>query len=324
MNRLETSYLGLKLKNPLIVASSPLTRDIDSLKKAEDSNVAAVVLPSLFEEDINFLTQKTLTNSSVDYARGDAYDYISVHSKNFHIDKYLELVEKAKKSLSIPVIASVNCSAAGSWSEYIKSISDLNVDAIEVNHFLLPSDWRKDNDFYMDAYFDILKDIRANTKLPIALKLGAYFTDMAKTLRRFSNLDIQGLILFNRYFRTDIDIQKTSFKSASPYSNAQEMYIPLLWTALSSGELDCDICGNTGIDSAESIVKFILSGAKAVQLCSILMKNGISYAKEILNDLEKYYQEKNTSVEKTLGILAQESIDNPKIWERAQYVKAHH
>jgi dihydroorotate dehydrogenase (fumarate) len=323
MADLSTSYLGLKLKNPLIAGSSPLTASLDNLKRCEDAGLSAVVLKSIFEEQIELDS-----DSAVDWAQdylthADAYGFVKSASMERHIDAYLTLLEDAKQALEIPVIASINCRQSGSWIEYANRFAACGADAIELNHYVVAADVEVDGAAIEKEYFSLVKAARKQIKLPLSLKMGPAFSSLANMLRRFDELSIDGVVLFNRFYSPDIDIEKLSLVPAHMLSSKDEYALSLRWTALMSDEVRYDICASTGIHSGSTVVKQLLAGAKAVQLCSVLLKQGLSAVAKIESELAQWMDSHSYSMISDFnGKLAQERMPDPAKWERVQYMKS--
>ncbi len=322
MADLSTLYMGLKLKNPIIVASSSLTSTLDSVKRCEDAGAGAVVLKSLFEEQITSDTERMI--GDMDYnAHTDAYDMFSTAGTDYYMNEYLGLVEKAKASLSIPVIPSVNCVSSHNWIDYAERFVSVGADALELNVFILPSNPDTDGSVIEEAYFDILRDVKKHIKIPVALKIGYHFSGMANFIRKLSRQGADGLVLFNRFYRIDIDTKNLKLKSAGFISSPGEMALSLQWIALLSGEITSDISAATGIHDGNSIVKQILAGASSVQLCSVLMNEGLDTISEMKQYIESWMNEKNfNTIADFKGILSQKSSTHPESYERSQYIKA--
>jgi dihydroorotate dehydrogenase (fumarate) len=322
MADIKTDYLGLSLANPIIITSSRLTATLDGVKRCEDAGAGAVVLKSIFEEQIDFDSAKMLEGADASY-HADAYDFFANTSKDYYIDRYLELVEQAKASLSIPVIASVNCIHSGSWIDYAHRFQEVNADALEMNVYIIPSDASKTPEHIEQEYDRLVKEVRSKITIPLALKIGQQFTALANRLRRFEMLGVDALVLFNRFYRTDIDINKELMVPGKVLSVPEESAIPLQWTALSSGELDLDICANSGIFTGEDMIKQLLAGAACVGICSAVMKHGHGVIDTMNKDLEQWMDRKGyQSIADFKGKLCQENLEHPDLWERSQYVKA--
>lgn len=324
MTDLTTRYLGLTLKSPIIAGSSGLTRSIENLKKIEEHGAGAVVLKSLFEEQIHFESQKQIrdTEASTGYGYAEAYDLISNYSRDHQLGEYLDLIKKAKEALTIPVIASINCYSATEWTTFAKRIEEAGADALELNVFILPTDAEKSGDDYKAVYMDIIEKVKKATKLPVALKIGSYFTDMAHWVTQLSWTGIQGVVMFNRFFTPDIDIEHMKLIGGGRFSNKEEFLNAMRWIGILSGSVKCDLCASTGIHNGEAVVKQLLSGAKAVQMTSVLYQKGfveIENANKFLSD----WMEQNgyTSLSDFAGKMSMSQSDNPAAYSRVQFMK---
>lgn len=323
MERLATTYLGLELKNPIIVGSSPLTSSVDKLKKCEDAGAGAVVVKSIFEEQIDHDAAKMISETEGFVVHADGQDFLEEVSRNYYIDSYLSLVEKATEALDIPVIASVNCRTRGSWLDYVGRFSEAGADALELNYYILPSDMKRSTQEIEDEYFSVVKSAMDRAKLPLSVKMGSHFTSLANVVKRFDAMGVDGLVLFNRFYQPDIDIEKLTTKSSVVLSSPNDYTQSLQWTALLSAYLNCDICASTGIHSGETLVKMLLSGAKAVQVCSALMKGGHKVIDQMLGDLTAWMDRQGAETFVDFrGKMAHKRMDDPSQWERAQYMKS--
>lgn len=324
MTDLTTRYLGLTLKSPIIAGSSGLTKSIDNLQKLEQHGAGAIVLKSLFEEQIHFESQKQIreSDSYTGYGSAEAYDLISNYAREHHLSEYLDLIREAKQKLSIPVIASINCYSASEWTSFARRIEEAGADALELNVFVLPVDANMSGDEYKAIYLNIIKKVKATTRLPIALKIGSYFTDMAHWVTALSWSGIQGVVLFNRFFMPDIDIQKMKLTGGGRFSHSEEFHNSMRWIGILSGSVQCDLCASTGIHHGEAAVKQLLSGAKAVQMTSALYQNGlgeIEKANAFLTAwMEKYGFQKLSDF---VGKLSMSKVDDPAVYSRVQFMK---
>jgi dihydroorotate dehydrogenase (fumarate) len=322
MADLSTKYLGLNLKNPLIVASSKLTSTLDSLKKCEDAGAGAVVLKSLFEEQIVSDSGQMLENLN-SQVHAEAYDYTHVMSEEYYLDEYLKLVEDAKKSLDIPVIASLNCITAGKWIDYAEDFDRIGADALELNVFIMPADSMNDGRTIENIYLDIAKKIKRTVKLPVAMKIGPHFSGLSGMMHALCDEGVDGLVLFNRFYRPDIDIEKLELTPAKVFSSPEEIALSLQWIALMSGEIGCDLSATTGIHDSNGVVKQLLAGASTTQLCSTLYGHGIDFLGTILSGLENWMNRHDFSnIHQFNGMLCQERSEHPEAYERSQYIKA--
>ncbi len=323
MNKISTTYMGLELKNPIIVGSSPLTATLEGLKKCEDAGAGAVVVKSIFEEQIDQDSAKMIKESSEYLTHADAVAFVEATSRNYYIDNYLTLIEKATDALDIPVIASVNCRTLGSWTDYVDRFSNIGADALEINQYILPSDMAKGSEEIESEYLELVSTVREKTSLPLSLKLSPSFSSFAHMIKRFDDMDIDGFVMFNRFYQPDIDLKKISLKPSVNFSNPDDYALALQWTALLSAYLEADICASNGVHSGDALIKLLLSGAKSVQVVTAILKQGLSVIGEMNSTLEKWMDEKGfESFVDFRGKLAHKRMDNPAVWERSQYMKS--
>ena len=321
MSQLSCSYLGLNLNSPLIAASSPLTADVARMKELEAAGIGAVVLKSVFEEQIEEETAVSTANLNTG-SFADADLYFSGYTKNRILDDYPTLLESAKKELTVPVIASLNCLRNGNWYDYAKRLENLGADALELNLFVMPADATDTSSDIETQYLRILSKIARTVSIPVSVKLGSYFTGMAHFLKEASETGIKGLVLFNRYYNIDFDIERMTLTSADALSSSNEYLQSLRWIALMSKELNVDFSATTGIHTSAETVKMILAGARTVQLCSVLLKNGPEVVIRFCNDITDWMTRKEfRTISDFCGLMAQESSANPQLYERHQYIK---
>ena len=322
MPDLSTTYLGLKLRNPIVVSSSNLTSTVEKVAACEEAGAGAVVLKSLFEEQIEADTSKMMDGMDAT-AHTDAYDYFR-RSGNYHyMDDYFGLVEAAKERVDIPVIASLNCISAGAWLDYAQRFERVGADALELNVFVLPADISQSGEDVEKIYLDICRKIRKKVKIPVALKIGSHFSGLANFIKQMSDSGIGGLVLFNRFYRPDVDTKGMRIVPARALSAPEEMADSLRWIALLSGEINCDFAAATGVHDGNSVVKQLLVGAKTVQVCSTLMTKGLGQIAVMTGELEAWMSANEfQSIDDFRGKLCQEASDHPEIYERSQYVKA--
>lgn len=318
---LQTSYLGLKLKNPLIAASCGLTNSVDSIKKLTDNGIAAIVLKSLFEEQIIYNAIQKISENNLDYP--EAYDYIKNYSKISQIEEYLSLIENSKKAVSVPIIASINCISSTEWVSFAKEIENAGADAIELNIMSLSTNPKFAGNDIENKLFEIIEKVRLNTKLPLAIKLSNHYTSIAHVLTKldWSKL-VQGVVLFNRQYMPDIDIDKMKITSANIFSSPNDYSESLRWTAIMSSKINIDIAATTGIWDSNTAIKQLLAGAKAVQISSVLYKKGPEIISDILKGVENWMQTKNfSSINQYRGTMNMQNIDSPAAFERIQFMK---
>ncbi len=316
MSQLETTYLGLKLKNPIIVGSSGLTSSIDKIKKIEKAGAGAIVLKSIFEEQIKF-EAGSLSNSS---GSPEAWDYVNHYVKENTLQEYLDLIKKAKQEVNIPVIASINCVSAKEWVGFAKSIEEAGADALEVNVFVLPNDKNAGADKYENIYFDLADKLKKTISIPFAFKLGSHFSNLVGFVQK---LNVPGVVLFNRFYAPDIDIDKMKFTSSEVFSSPAEIRNSLRWVGIISSKITrLDIAASTGVHDGKAVIKQLLAGATAVQVCSTLYKNGIDHL-EVMTKEIKDWMDKNgyDHLDEFKGKMSYDRIEDPLVYERSQFMK---
>lgn len=321
MTDLTTKYLGLTLKNPIIVGSCGLTGSAKTIRELAEAQVGAVVLKSLYEEQIEAELRQNLDEYQTDYP--DAYDYIRQYTRDSAVTEYLEMIGEVKKTTDIPVIASLNCVTSAEWTTFARRIEQAGADALEINISLLPSDPRKSCSDYEKIYFDVLDKVTDGLSIPVSLKMSSYSSSLANLVSRLCwTGKVHGFVLFNRYFRPDIDINKMELTSAGIYSDPSEISTPLRWIALLSGMVDCDLAASTGVHDSEGAIKMLLAGAAAVQVVSSLYKGGVQHATEIISGIETW-MEKNSfsSLDEFRGRLSYKFDGDQSAFERIQFMK---
>lgn len=320
MTDLSTRYLGLKLKNPIIAASSGLSKDIQGVKRLAENNIGAIVLKSLFEEQILSDVNKALDQNQIEYA--EASEYISNYIRDNSLSDYLTFVENVRKQTNIPIIASINCISASEWVKFASQIESAGASALELNVSMLPFGENTTCEENERVYFDIIKEVKKNISIPLSLKIGYYSSGLAKLIKRISwSGDVDGIVLFNRYYSPDIDIDKLKISVTNIYSNAGEISLPLRWTALLSGDIECDISATTGIHDGEGVIKLLLAGASSVQIASTLYQNGTAYIGTILNDITKWMEKNNYQKLSDFRGIMSKSVTGMKHFERVQFMK---
>lgn len=320
MADLSTEYLGLRLKNPIIVGSSGLTKDITGIQRLYDNGAGAVVLKSLFEEQINAEVSKKYAEEGGGYT--EAYDYINHAVKDFTLNNYLSLIEEAKKKTDIPIIASVNCVSDSEWVGFAKQIADAGADALELNISVLPFSLEKSGAENEKVYFDIIDKVSDAVSLPLSIKMGSYSAGLANLIQRISwTRKVKGAVLFNRYYQPNIDLNQMKITSSEVYSNPGEITLPLRWIGLLSGAVEMDLAGTTGVHTGRDIAKMILVGAKAVQIASALYKFGAEHIQTMLDEFERWmYENEHAGIEDFRGQLSKESMSTTA-YERIQFMK---
>jgi len=316
MSQLETTYLGLKLKNPVIVGSSGLTNSIEKIKKIEKAGAGAIVLKSIFEEQIKFEAGKMANGSD----SPEALDYVNFYVKNNSLQEYLDLIKKAKEEVQIPIIASINCVSSKEWTGFAKSIEEAGADALEVNVFVLANDKNAPAEQYENVYFDLAEKLKKTLKIPFAFKLGSHFSNLVGFVQK---LHVPGVVLFNRFYAPDIDIDKMEFTSSDVFSSPSDIRNTLRWVGIMSSKIpDLDIAASTGVHDGKAVVKQILAGASAVQVCSTLYKNGIDHLETIIKEVEEWMGKKGyNNINEFKGKMSYNKINDPLVYERSQFMK---
>ncbi|MGD9977544.1 MAG: dihydroorotate dehydrogenase-like protein [Bacteroidales bacterium] len=321
MSKLKTTYLGLELKNPLIVGASSLTANPDTLKAIEAAGAGAVVFKSLFEEQIQ-LEELEMENELEEYNERHA-EMVKLFPTLKHAGpaEHLAKLKKAKETLSIPVIASLNALHPDTWAEYALEVEKTGVDAIELNFYTTPKDFEVEGKTIIHSQVDILRSVRETLTIPVSVKLSPFYTNPLDAIRRFDETEVHGFVLFNRLFQPDIDIDREELIQTIILSSSNDMRLPLRFTGLLYGNVAADLCSATGIMNGSDAIKMILAGASAFQVVSTLYANGIEHITNILSDIERWMNQKNyRSIDDFRGKLAKKNLHDPFAYRRAQYV----
>lgn len=319
MTKLTTNYLGLKLKSPVIVSSSRLTSDIDHLVSSEQCGAGAVVLKSLFEEQIMYHINELQSPGS--YPEAD--DYITSYTKAHSVDSYLDLIRTAKKRLTIPVIASVNCFSKGAWTDFTRKIADAGADALEINAFFLPLERRLTAEDTEKIYLELAEKVVSRVKLPVVMKISSRFSNILYMIDQFHNRGVSGVVMFNRMYEPDIDINRVEVIPAPVFSSGNEMRYVLRWIAMVSAQgLNLDISASTGVTTGADVVKYLLAGADTVQVCSVLYQKGLGYIKTLNDEVEAWMAKHNfDDIRDFRGMLNWKNARKPVLFERTQFMK---
>ena len=319
MQNLTTKYLGLTLRSPLIVSSSRLTSTLENLIEIEKNGAGAVVLKSLFEEQI--IQHVSMLPSTSGFPEAD--DYVSYYTKSHSVDDYLSLIKNAKKTLGIPVIPSINCFSSESWIDFARNIADSGADALEINVFFMPLDRKKTASDSEKIYFELIEKLKAKISIPIALKIGSRFSNILYMIDQFYMRGIEGVVLFNRFYEPDIDVKKMEIVPASVFSSANERRYVLRWIAMTSAQdIKIDISASTGVHTGDDAVRYLLAGAKTVQVCSVLYQKGISYLNTLKQELTEWMSENSyNNIDEFRGKLNWRNYEKPAVFERTQFMK---
>lgn len=319
---ISTEFAGLKLKNPIIAGSCGLTGSIEHIKEIEENGAAAIVLKSIFEEEILNEYEKVLDQAQEDNRHAIDLDYFDYKIKQDNLSNYIALIKDAKNAVSIPVIASINCVSNHEWPFFAKKIEEAGADALELNIFVAPSDTSKTAEEKEKVYFDIINGITSKINIPVILKMSYYFTNLGGMIKKLSETSIKGLVLFNRFFSPDIDINSKSIIPANIFSKPDELPTSLRWIAISSGHVSCDLAASTGIHDGDALIKQILAGADAIQIASAMYKNGFSIIKDMINTLELYMEKNNyEQLSYFRGLMNHKHSKNPAMYERVQFMR---
>jgi dihydroorotate dehydrogenase (fumarate) len=318
---LSTEYMGLKLKNPIIVSSSKLTEDINNIRKCADVGAGAIVLKSLFEEQL-LADSNALMDQDIKYFWfPEAIEYINKHSKEHGLKQVLELIKQAKNHTDIPIIASINCVTAFEWPKFAKTLQEAGADGIELNIAIFPFDKFIPSKQIEDQYVEIVTEVKKHVTIPVSVKLTNYFTNLVQMTQRLDDAGVDGLVMFNRLYRPDIDIEKLAIVRENVLSAPEEVTKSLRWVALLSNKLKCSIAGGTGIHDYKGVVKQLLAGANATQICSTLYNNGISYIDTILFDFQKWMEKhRYNSIAEFNGRICKDDECSAK-FERIQFLR---
>ena len=319
MENLTTTYLGLALKSPLIVSSSRLTSTIANLKEAEENGAGAVVLKSLFEEQI--MHHISTLPASSDYPEAD--DYISNYTRSHSVDEYLSLIKSAKQNLKIPVIPSINCFSSEGWTDFARNIADSGADALEINVFIMQTDRKKSASETEKVYFELIEKLKAVIKIPIAIKIGNRFSNILYMIDQFYIRGVEGVVMFNRFYEPDIDTNRLEIVPAAIFSNPEDKRNVMRYIAMASAQdIKIDISASTGVHSGDDAIKYLLAGADSVQVCSVLYKKGLSYLRTMNNQIIDWMKKNNFSEIKDFrGTLNYHNYEKPAVFERSQFMK---
>ena len=322
---LTTNYLGLKLRSPLVVSASPLSEDIDNIKRMEDAGAAAVVLYSLFEEQLRqdrLEMHQNLQQGTESFAESLTY-FPEPDEFKLGPEEYLKHIAAAKKATRLPVIASLNGSSVGGWTDYAKQIQQAGADALELNIYYIPTDMNLTGTEVEMTYLDILKSVKANVSIPVAVKLSPFFSNFANMAKRLDQAGANGLVLFNRFYQPDIELESLEVKPNILLSTPMAMRLPLRWIALLHGRVNASLATTSGIHRASDALKMLMVGADVTMLCSSLLRHGIPQITAIERELTAWLTEHEyESVSQLKGSLSQKKCPEPAAFERAQYMKA--
>lgn len=321
---MRTEYLGLTLKNPLVPSSSPLSHTLDAIRQLEDDGAAAVVMYSLFEEQItseSYYLDYYLSHGSDSYAESLNY-FPEMERYNVGPDEYLELIRKAKASVDIPIIASLNGVSTGGWIEYAGMIEEAGADALELNVYYIPTSSYLTGAEVEYIYTDILHDVKNNVEIPVAMKLSPYFSSMANMAQRLYEGGAEGLVMFNRFYQPDFDLESLEVVPSLKLSSSDELRLPLRWVAILYGRVPLDFAITSGVHTYQDALKGLMAGAKVVMMASELLQKGTRRLGDVLVEMQQWMEEHDyESVTQMIGSMSQQHVIEPAAFERANYMK---
>lgn len=319
-----TEYLGLRLKSPVVVSASPLSKDVDKVKQAEAAGAGAVVMHSLFEEQI-LIEERTLNENLLQgtdsyaealsyFPNADAYDHGPA--------EYLDQIRSLKESIQIPVIASLNGVSKGGWIDYAKKIEMAGADALELNIYFIPADVKIKGHQVEEMYLTLVKDIAASVEIPVAVKLSPYFSATPNLLKSINQAGAKGLVLFNRFYQPDFDLSTMTVHPRITLSTPQDLTLRLRWAAILFRQVEADLAITGGVHSAGDVIKSILAGANVAMMTSALLRNGPAHIKSVLEGIQNWMEKKGyTALDQVLGLLSHQHVAEPAAFERANYMK---
>jgi len=321
---LTTNYLGLLLKNPIVASSSPLSHSVDSIRRLEDAGAAAVVMYSLFEEQIGFdsyYIDYHLTQGIDSYAESISY-FPDMQSYNVGPDEYLNLIRRAKEAVGIPIIGSLNGASVGGWTDYASLIEEAGADALELNVYYLPANTAVKGSDVEALYLDILSAVREVVTIPVAIKLSPFFSSIANMASCLSEQGADGLVLFNRFYQPDFDLESLEVAPRLVLSNSNELRLPLRWVAILYGRVNADLAITSGVHTSQDVIKGLMAGAKVTMMASELLQNGVRRVGQVLNEVVAWLSEHEyESVTQMIGAMSQKHCAEPAAFERANYMK---
>lgn len=323
MADLSVTYMGLSLRNPVIVSSSSLTQSVDGVRQCEEAGAGAVVLKSLFEEQVEGEILQAESESSL-LAHTEAHDYIHQTALRLSHDKYLKLIRESKKAVSIPVIASLNCIRPDWWTNYALKMAEAGADALELNIAIMPTYIMETAEQIESHYIRIVESVRSKVKLPIAVKIGPFFTSLPNVARALGKAGADAIVLFHRFCQFDIDIDKMSLSYSYRLSSPHDIHVPLRWIAILSSQVDCELAATAGIYDGSGVIKQLLAGAKACHVCSVLYQKGLERIGQMLTEVEEWMDENSYgTIGDFQGKMSMELEGKPEYYQRLQYIKVY-
>ena len=322
---LTTTYLGLQLRTPLVASASPLSQEIDGIRRLEDAGASAVVLYSLFEEQLrqeSFELEHHLSQGTNSFAEAASF-FPQPDEFRLGPEGYLNHIRRAKEAVSVPIIASLNGTTVGGWTQYAKLIEQAGADALECNIYSIPTDPELSSHAVEQQYLDILQAVKSVVTIPVAVKLSPFFSNMANMAKRFDEVGANGLVLFNRFYQPDINLDELEIQPNVLLSTPQALRLPLTWIGILYGRIHANLAATSGVHGSEDVVKLLMVGADVTMLCSTLLQNGVSHLQRIEEGVLKWMEKHEyESVQQMKGSMSQIHCPNPSAFERAQYMKA--
>lgn len=322
---LKTTYMGMELKNPLVVSACPLTKEIDTALEMEDKGAAALVMPSLFQEEIEYDRQNIEDiYEETSFVSAEALDFFPIPPayKNIEGEEYLENLRTLKERLEIPIIASLNGSSPGGWLDYSKLMEEAGADALELNIFFVPTDPEVSGEQIEKVYEDIVREVKKTVKIPVAVKLAPFFSSFINMAHKMDKAGADGLVLFNRFLEPDFQLEELEVVQKMTLSTQSEMRLPLHWTAILRGKVKASLASGRGVKKAEHLIKLIMAGADVVTIASLLYQEGTDSIAKLLGDVSKWMEENEyESISQMKGSMSYQMISDPSLFERVNYLK---
>ena len=321
---LTTTYMGMTLKNPIVPSASPLSEKLDGIRRMEDAGAAAVVMYSLFEEQINLESLQLdhfLTYGTESFAEAMTY-FPDLGTYKIGPEEYLDLISRAKQAVSIPIIGSLNGVSTGGWIDYARKMQQAGADGLELNVYYIPTDFKMSSAAVEQLYLDVLRDVKKSVTIPVAMKLSPYFSATANMARRLAEAGADALVLFNRFYQPDLDLEKLEVTPRLVLSNSQELRLPLRWVAILYGRVPVDFAITSGVHSLDDVLKGLMVGAKVTMMASELLQNGVQRIGQLLEGMAYWMEEyEYESVVQMQGSMSQKNVGQPAAFERANYMK---
>jgi dihydroorotate dehydrogenase (fumarate) len=320
MTQISTTYLGLEIPSPVVISSSGLTKSVENIKEMEQYGAGAIVLKSLFEEQIHAEAGHIINQSN---AYPEAEDYIRGYAKHNSVDEYLKLIKDAKAAVKIPIIASINCVSSSDWTDFATKIENAGADALELNINIIPEDGNLEADSIENMYYDIVEKVLSKIHIPSSVKIGAQFTNILRVVKQLHFRGVKGVTIFNRFYEPDINIDKMEMVSASVFSKDTDIRHSLRWVGVISGKIkNVEVAASTGIHDGAAVVKQLLAGAQVTQICSVIYKKGNKEIEVINNELKEWMQaNKFDNIAAFRGKMSWAQIPNSQIYMRSQFMR---